>query len=263
MDGKKVLCLVAAALLWQGSRSWAATIGCTAEVGEALAVSADQLDRTIVDPATGANIIVRVGEHDPLVVEFVTPQISIRKVFARGASTTTFASAGQRLVISVAGENVTIDVGGRTWQGSVRRPGALNEAGLLVRNSLVGWAAKQLLDRAALRPDTLEGNALLLTRALLGSLLGDPSPTHEYQRWARVRATQPRIAKAALADGPGECWDKYAAEAIRIANDYLECAGGCGWAGRFCMAGCGFLYDVRAEAAFMWFISCSGGFFVG
>ena len=102
----------------------------------------------------------------------------------------------------------------------------------------------------------------MLTKALLGSFFGENTGTAEYQQWATESVNKPRVTRAALSDGPGECWDKYAAEAIRIMNDWIQCANSCEWTGFFCMNGCGFIYDIRAEAAFMWFFSCNGKFFV-
>ncbi len=132
-----------------------------------------------------------------------------------------------------------------------------------LRHSSAAIAAKRLLDRSVLRPDILEGNALLLTRALLGSMWGESNGTVQYQHWAQTAAAPAKVVKARLAEGPGACWDSYAAEAIRIMDDYTQCGSGCGWSGYFCLGACGLIYDLRAEGAFMWFMKCSGGFYVG
>lgn len=239
MDGRKVLCLMAVVLLGHAGLGWAA------------------------DPATPATISSRRDAAGQLTIELKGRDATIRKTFAGRVSKTTIASGGHQITISLSGDDVTIATPEKVWRGSATIPDSLSQAASYLRQSTAAIAAKRLLDHATLAANTLEGNSLLLTKAFLGSVWGEDAGTNEYQQWAAVKLGKPRISRVSLSDGgPGDCWDKYAAEAIRIMNDYISCAQSCNWRGFFCMNGCGLVYDIRAEGAFMWYFSCNGGFFV-
>jgi hypothetical protein len=239
MDGRKVLCLMAAVLLGHAGLSWAA------------------------DAATQAKIASKRDAAGQLTIELKGRDATVRKTFAGRTSKTTLVSGVHLITIAMSGDDVTITAPEKVWRGSAAVPESLAQAANYLRQSTAAIAAKRLLDHTALAANTLEGNAMLLTKAFLGSIWGEDAGTVEYQQWAAGRVGRPRVTTVALAtQGPGDCWDKYAAEAIRIMNDYVDCASSCNWRGFFCMNSCGLIYDIRAEGAFMWYMSCNGGFFV-
>jgi hypothetical protein len=195
--------------------------------------------------------------------ELKNKDIAVRKTFDGAASLTTFSSAGRHVSISVSGNQIVVTGPGQHLRGTALELRSLEASAEYLRHSPVVIAAKRLLDRATLRPDVVEGNALLLTRALLGSMWGESTATVQYQRWTKAAVTPTKVVRARFDIGPGGCWDQYAAEAIRIMDDYIQCGNGCDWSGYFCLGSCGLIYDIRAEGAFMWFMRCNGGFFVG
>jgi hypothetical protein len=263
MGGRKVLCLMAVRLLCQGNLARAATTACVIGDPGALRPPAGPYVRSTTDPATGARIVLRRDSKGQVSFELTNKDVSIRKTLDGATSVTTFMAGGHVVSLSLAGNQIVVTGSGRRLKGTASQLETVQASAEYLRHSPVAIAAKRLLDRAALRPDVLEGNALLLTRALLGSLWGESTGMVQYQHWAQAAAARTRVVKAVSSAGPGECWDSYAAEAIRIMNDYLDCGNGCGWSGYFCLGSCGFVYDVRAEGAFVWFMSCNGGFFVG
>jgi hypothetical protein len=263
MSGKNVLWIATAALLGTATVSWAATAACAADQGSARSAAGGAFERTTVDPITNAKIVGRRDASGQVTIELKGSDASIRKTFAGGTSKTVLASGEHHITIAISRDNVTVTTPQKVWRGSAVVPESLTQAAAYLRQSTAAIAAKRLLDRTALSGDSFEGNALMLTRAFLGSVWGEDGGTSEHQQWAAGRVGKVRVTRAALADGPGECWDKYAAEAIRIMNDYIECGTSCNWRGYFCLGSCGFIYNIRAEAAFMWFFSCNGGFFVG
>ena len=262
MDGRKVLCFVAMTLLCQGGVAWAASAACSVDAAEPAQASAGPFVRTTTDPATGATIVLRRDSGGQISFELKGEDVSVRKTFDGGRSITTLTSGGKHVTISLAGDQIVVTGSGKVLRGTASRIDSLEASAAYLRQSPAAIAAKRLLDRVALRPDVLEGNALLLTKALLGSMWGESTGTVQYQRWAQAAVTQAKVVKARVS-GPGECWDSYAAEAIRIMDDYIQCGGGCGWSGFFCLGSCGFIYDLRAEGAFMWYMRCNGGFYVG
>lgn len=237
MDGRKMLCLMATVLLGHAGLGWAA------------------------DAATPAKIASRRDAAGQLTIELKGRDATVRKTFAGRTSTTTLTSGGHQITIAMSGDNVTITAPEKVWRGSATVPESLAQAASYLRQSTAAIAAKRLLDHAALAANSLEGNSLLLTKAFLGAIWGEDAGTTEYQEWAASKLGKARVSRVGLSDGPGDCWDKYAVEAIRIMNDYISCAQSCDWRGFFCMNSCGLIYNIRAEGAFMWYFSCNGGFF--
>jgi hypothetical protein len=256
MGGKKVMWVVAVGVLCRAGAALASTSACAVDAR----VAAPE-ERAVGSDRSGALIDVRRGTAGRLIVELKDRNVSVRREFIRGASTTILRSGSRQLSIRLSPNDMMVIDGDKTISGSLLVKDSLEEPVKYLRESSVVRAARALLDRSTLNADSFDGNALLLTRALLAAVTGDSTPTREYQSWAAAKIKEPRVVRA-QAKGPGQCWDMYAAEAMRIINDYIDCANSCNWSGWFCMSACGFLYDIRAEAAFMWFIDCSGGFFV-
>jgi hypothetical protein len=254
---------MAMSLLCQSGLAWAAPAACAVDPGKSSPVPAGSYIRTTTDPATGATVVLRRDSKGQVNFELKDKDVSIRKAFDGNTSITTFASAGQQVTIALTGTQIVLTGQGEQLRGTATQLDTLEALAAYLRRSPVAVAAKRLLDRAVLRPDVIEGNALLLTRALLGSMWGESAGTVQYQHWAQAATAKARVVKAMVASSPGECWDEYAAEAIRIMDDYIDCGNTCGWSGYFCLGSCGFIYDLRAEGAFMWYVRCNGGFYVG
>jgi hypothetical protein len=248
--------VLVAGLAWAGPRGRAADLESAGRPDAALT-------RTHVDRGTGAQVDLRRDETGRIIVVASTPRVSVRRVLTRASSETILSAAGHRVTVTMAQGVIVVDADGRRWRGTLDRLEELDQAALELRTSAAARDAKALLDRMSLDPNTFEGNALLLTRGLLGTMWGDNAAVVSYQRWADASARAPRIVRARLPGGsPGECWDQYSIEAIRIANDLEDCFDTCSVLRLHCRLSCGFVYEVRAEAAFMWFTSCNGGFFV-
>jgi hypothetical protein len=197
-----------------------------------------------------------------LIVRFSVGGTTITKDLSASTSVTTFTSGGDRMALRNDGRSVSVTSRAGTTRASVSDRAQLAAVFQQVKGSKAVDAARHALEQVSLQPESVEGNAMLLTRAMLGSVWGDEGPAHAYQQWMAAKAAQPRFIRAGGLTGPGDCWDQYAAEAIRIANDYIDCANSCEWLFSLCLDGCGVIYEIRAEAAFMWFLHCSGGFFV-
>jgi hypothetical protein len=215
--------------------------------------------RTTIDPATKLPIRVERPSRDVLIVTVADGKTTVRKEFRAGAATTVVRNGNRQVTIGMRGGEIVVTDARGAKRGIVSKPEGLAGVVSALGASTVVRAGSDLLDRLALQADTVEGNALLLTRALLGASHGDKSGAVEHQRWIRWRTSQPRLVRDS--DGPAECWDKYAAEAIRIMNDYMDCVSGCKWYNLFCNEGCEAIYVMRAEMAFLWYFNCNGPFY--
>jgi hypothetical protein len=246
MDGRNVLSLVLAGLLAGASTAAAPTP-----------------PRAVNPAAPDAPIVMRRDTSGKVTIELAEPGVAVRKTFDGTSVVTTLVAGKEQVAITLGSDKLSISAGGTRWSASLAELHTLETAVGALRASKAVDAGRRLLERTILRPDSIEGNAMLLTRALLGTILGDGTSTQEYQRWAMTRTQGARIERAQKHEhGPGECWDEYSIEAIRIASNYIDCAQLCHWKGWWCMAGCGLIYNIRAEGAFMWFMKCNGGFYL-
>jgi hypothetical protein len=59
-------------------------------------------------------------------------------------------------------------------------------------------------------------------------------------------------------DGPEECWDAYAKEAIAAYIEYEECMYATKWWDLASQAACATIYEMRAIGAFAWWVKCVG-----
>lgn len=261
---KRMVCLSLAIFLNGAGSALAAPVTACAATGTSEWASSSGA-KVVIDPATRLPIRMERPAKGVLIITVADKSTSIRREFREGRSMTTIRAGRGRLVIAMSGEEITITDNAGTRRGVVSKPEGLAAVFADFGTSPVVRAGRDLLNRLALQADTLEGNALLLTRALLASAIGDRTSTIQHQQWARWKMSQPKVVRARASSdlGPGDCWDKYAAEAIRIMNDYIDCYSNCKWYQLFCGEGCGAIYDLRAEMAFMWYFNCNGPFYGG
>ncbi len=214
--------------------------------------------------------VTRVGPAR-VVVEVANANVSVRKEVTRDSSLVTITSRRDELQVHVARGRMVLS----TPHGTVALEDDPAETVMrivaVLQRSEAAALARTLLRQVPDTPRDFGSQTLALTRAVLEIGSGDASALASRRNWVeqeRIRLasqspTQPRLMRVTWQSsgsdrGPGDCWDVYAKEAIRIADDTLECIRGItGW---FSYYGCNIVYIVRAEAAMAWFIACSGGF---
>jgi hypothetical protein len=187
-------------------------------------------------------------------------RISIRKDIQRGRSVTTITSPTDQIVLTI--DRVGITVSTRTAQRTalLTRPEEMSGVvGDLAGRPIVAEAVA-LLSHESLDPASPKGRALGLTRALLETVDGDVDAPLGIAEWAH-RPLPPAAAEAVPARAgtdPGACWDQYSRDAIRAANDYVDCYNSTHWYNFIDRAGCGLVYDVEAEGDWIWYWNCVG-----
>lgn len=211
----------------------------------------------------GARVLIEVAEAG----------VSVRKEIAADASHATITTAKDELHLRVLRGQMTVSSPGGTV--TIRGGGADEVAQLMavLQRSDAAVKGLALLKRVPANTRDFGRHSLLLTRAILelGTGPSDAISLHrrgvaeDRARRLTARPVGATVTRVALQEGtqdrgPGQCWDMYAAEAIRIADDFLDCTADLRWYDALGWAGCSLIYTVRSEAAMFWLVSCSGGF---
>jgi len=228
------------------------------------AAAADRPDVRVTRPG-GGRIVLTVADDT----------VAVRKDIATDRSVVTITTSTDSLILTV--RRGVLTVSGPGGMIATAGAGTADDDRLLavLQRSEVADRARQLLARVAASPDTFVGQSLLLTQSILEVGSGSATALTQHQRWVSGRAAalaarpglaqgRPTVFRAAWSDAvqdrtPGECWDIYSKEALRIADDFSECTDDLRWYEAHKWAGCSLIYTIRAEAAMAWFISCSGG----
>lgn len=207
-------------------------------------------------------------------VEVAHGGVAIRKEITAQASHVTISTPTDELQIRVTRGAVTISTPGGSATLADGRAEDIARFMALLQRSDAATRGRELLAGLPDNPSQFGPHALLLTRAIL-ELGAGPSPALiAHRRWVmeqqavldrRAAGGTAAVRRVGLQSGgsdrgPSDCWDEYAKEAIRIADDFVDCFSEIKvlfpWSGN----GCKLVYIVRSEAAMFWFIACSGGF---
>jgi hypothetical protein len=208
-----------------------------------------------------------------IVLDLADDTVAIRKEISADRSEVTMTTSRDRLSVSIRRGVVTVS--GPAGSITVNPSEEVDSERLLVvlQRSEAARRARALLDRVEEGPNSFVGQSVLLTRAILEIGTGSVNAMNEHRKWVAERAAQiaapaktpgtPMVIRASLdvlqKYGPGDCWDLYSQEAIRIADDFGDCTDDLRWYEAHKWAGCSLIYAVRSEAAMAWFISCNGG----
>lgn len=211
-----------------------------------------------VDPATGATITTRAGGPGIASFEIATNRLTIHKTVVAGRSVTTISAGGDRLAISIDRTSVAVATNTATASARLAHPEGIDRIVSLLGPSRAAAEAARLLERLRLDPKTGAGQAFAFTKALLESAEGNREDTVNLVASARPAAGGARIVEARVGPSPGECWDAYAKDAIRVANEYIDCYNNTSWYDVIGRMGCGALYDIQAESDWLWYMNCVG-----
>jgi hypothetical protein len=234
----------------------AGLVAASAVAGGATARAADgTLVRRLVDQTTGSDVRVYRGAGQDISVEVSSRDVTVRKVLTEGTVRTTIETRGERWALVVGPSGLALE----TPAGVVRAATASSAAFARARESMARSSAVRraiaLLGKVNLGPRSPEGHLFLTTRSVLLALGRDTSGRVELARWIE-EARQPRFVRVGQDRTPTECWDAYVKEAIAAVDEYRDCLKGVGFFDIFGNDACELIYDLRAIAAFSWWIRC-------
>jgi hypothetical protein len=203
-----------------------------------------------------------------VVLEVADEHVKIRKEVGADQSIATITTRADSLVLTVRRGALTVSGPWGTMAMGADAGAAYDRLLVVLQRSDAAARARALLGRVPDGPETFTGQSLLLTRSILEFGTGSTAAISEHRQWVAQRAVElagsskavPTVARITWQGrGPGDCWDMYSQEAIRIADDFAECTDRLRWYEAHRWAGCSLIYAVRAEGAMAWFIACNGG----
>lgn len=198
-------------------------------------------------------------------VEVKDAGVSIRKEVSGNASHVTISTRHDEVQLRVVRGQLTASTPGGSVSVSSANPEDMARLMAVLQRSEAASRGRELLKRLPSNPRDFGQQALLLTRAVLELAHGPSAALARHRDWLteerRRLGTRPAVVvKAGLqTQGPGDCWDLYSKEALRIADDFAECTEDLKWYDALGWSGCSLIYTIRAEGAMFWFISCNGG----
>ncbi len=198
-------------------------------------------------------------------IEVKDTGVSIRKEVGADSSHVTIRTRQDEVQLRVVRGQLTASTPGGSVSVSSGNQEDMARLMVVLQRSEAASRGRELLKRLPADPRDFGQQALLLTRAVLELAHGPSAALARHREWlaAERRRLGTRPATVVKADmqvqGPGDCWDLYSKEAIRIADDFAECTEDLKWYDGLGWSGCSLVYTIRAEAAMFWFISCNGG----
>lgn len=198
-------------------------------------------------------------------VEVKDAGVSIRKEVSGEASHVTISTGQDEVQLRVVRGRLTASTPAGSVSVSAGAPEDMARLMAVLQRSEAASRGRELLKRLPADPRDFGQQTLLLTRAVLELAHGPSAALARHREWLaeerrRLGARPAVVVKAGLqVQGPGDCWDLYSKEAIRIADDFSDCTDDLKWYDALGWSGCSLIYTIRAEAAMFWFISCNGG----
>jgi len=208
------------------------------------------------DPATGLDVRVTVGGSADVSIEVGDRTVRIEKQLIGRTAVTRLITPTESLTLAVDARTMTVSGSLGHAQASQDRRGSLAAVRHLLQQSEAVRQAIRLLGRLDLGPRSPAGHALLSTRAMLLTEIGDPRGGEELGRWIRSAQQAIALTPVSLQTGPGDCWATYTKEALATWAELEDCLKGVKWYDVGAEFVCGALYDLRAIGAFSWYLHC-------
>jgi len=215
-----------------------------------------QLVEQVKDPTTGLAVRVFVGGPADVSIELGDRTVTVQKAYAHGQSITTLATSGDRVQLTTAPGRLVLDgTGGRleAVAGDAASMARIRER--LARSEAVQRGVA-LLGSLNLGLRSPVGHALLATRAMLLSEIGRSDGFAEMARWVASARQALAVQPVAFQNGPGDCWNQYAKEAIANYSELEDCMRDVKWYDLLGDLDCGSIYDLRAIGDFSWYLHC-------
>jgi hypothetical protein len=230
----------------------AAPLGMTS----AAAQEAPVVLREVIEPASGARVRLLEAPAGEVAFDVSARGVSVAKHIGPAGATTRMTTGDGTVSLRLTPSRIIVeDRRGRvTLEGDSRDEADALRARLA--SSGVVRRAIDLLGDVRLGPTSPVTPVLLATRRFLleatGLPTGVPAAADVFGMGARAGST------TRVGDGPGECWDEYAKEAIAAYTEFEQCLDGVSWYQFYARGSCELVYEMRAVGAFSWWTACVG-----
>jgi hypothetical protein len=215
-----------------------------------------RLVQHVVDQGTCSRIRVYQTGPTAFVLELASGDVLVTKAIEASRSVTTIRAGADELVLSLDPSGVIVSTGGQTARLTRDTPQDAELVRNLVRGSSAVHRAAAIV-RAIDLPVRSPLNALFyMTRATLLSAVDDRAALAKVTHTVSTALREARAVRV-VDEGPGECWNEYAKEAIAAFMEFEDCVRNASLIQRL-MGMCEILYTMRASGAFAWWLKCVG-----
>jgi hypothetical protein len=241
--------------VWTVVGSVAVAMGLGLQTAPVQASDGPVVVRRLADPVTGSEVRVYRGSGRDAAIEVADSVVTVRKAVAGASVRTTIKTNKEHWTVAFDASGLSIETPAGAVLASSGHPDAFESARRELSRSAAVQSALRLLARVNLGPRSPEGHLLMTTRAMLLGLGRNPSGRLELTHWLQT-LRQPTMVRVGLDMTPSECWEAYAKEAIAAATDYEDCLRSKKWYDLLGQDLCEVVYDLRAMAAFSWWVRC-------
>jgi len=211
------------------------------------------------DPVTGAQLTLSRRTDGLVAMDVRDKDAHLRKEVLGNSLKTTVSVEGEQLAIEFTRSRLVVRAGRELVEVAAGRLEQMSAARDLIARSRAAARMSALLGRIGADTGTPLHGLLLSTRMLLQAGEPDTATRTDAVRWIATALPVGRAGVTRVAldeDGPGDCWAKYAAEAIAAYTEYEDCMKNAAWYDVVTQLGCVLVYDMRALGAFSWWIGC-------
>ena len=210
-----------------------------------------------VDPSTGAQVTVYRGTGRNVAIDVAGREVSVRKELRGAVVETVIRTPREQVSVRFDGTVLRVAGAGRTLSTSVTDSQGMETVRRRLAASDAISKALTLLGQVNLGMRSPEAHLILTTRVMLFRLLNRDEGRIELARWYDEAATAPKVVRVGDDElTPTECWEAYSREAIAAVDDYRDCLRSKKWYDILGQEACELIYDLRALAAFSWWIRC-------
>jgi len=215
-----------------------------------------RLVQHVIDQGTCSRIRVYQTGPTAFVLELANGDVLVTKPIESSRSVTTIRAGADQLVLSLDPSGVIVSTGGQTARLTRDTLQHAEQVRNLVRGSSAVRRAASIVKAIDLPVRSPINVLFYMTRATLLSAVDDRAALAEVTHTVSTALREARAVRV-VDEGPGDCWNEYAKEAIAAFIEFEDCMKNANPVLRL-TGMCEILYTLRATGAFAWWLKCVG-----
>ena len=215
-----------------------------------------RLVQQVVDPGTGSRIRVYQTGPAAFTLEIAKDDVSVTKDVGLRQLVTTIRSGADTLVLTTEPTGLIVRTATETTRFTRESVDGAERLRDIVRGSQAVRRAAELVRGMALPAKNPLNAVLFATRATLLAAVDDHAGLAELTR-TMTEATRTTRFVRVVDEGPGDCWNEYAKEAIAAYMEFEDCMKNSTFFER-ALGTCEAIYSMRAIGALAWWVKCVG-----